>query len=150
MHTVSKLERSSAGSVHKAGALVLSLSVTTLIVACGSGSGGGVSSGGACASASAAEYLAQARVVFMGTMLPGRTASIDGRHILMSPARVRVTRYLKGTGPRLASVATGALPGNTANAECIEPQAGQRWKIYTSSGRMPYQTSICGGSKQMR
>jgi hypothetical protein len=65
MHTVSKLERSSAGSVHKAGALVLSLSVTTLIVACGSGSGGGVSSGGACASASAAEYLAQARVVFV-------------------------------------------------------------------------------------
>jgi hypothetical protein len=31
----------------------------------------------------------------------------------------------------------------------IEPIAGQRWKIYTTSKNMPYDTSVCGGSAPM-
>ncbi len=31
----------------------------------------------------------------------------------------------------------------------IQPQAGQRWTIYTASRSMPYQTSICEGTSVM-
>jgi hypothetical protein len=36
--------------------------------------------------------------------------------------------------------------GITGNEDGIEPKPGQRWKIYTPSQRMPFQTSICLGS----
>jgi len=69
--------------------------------------------------------------------------------VLASPARFRVVRYLKGSGPRVVTVAT-ALSGRgdavTADEDGIEPRAGQRWTIYTTSLRMPYASSICGGS----
>lgn len=55
----------------------------------------------------------------------------------------------QGSGPRVVTVTT-ALSGRgdavTANEDGIEPRAGQRWTIYTTSLRMPYATSICGGS----
>jgi uncharacterized protein with von Willebrand factor type A (vWA) domain len=86
-------------------------------------------------------------MVFVGTMLAGRTADLGGRRILVSPARVRVIRYLKGSGPSVVSVATGVSAGGVVNEDGIEPRAGQRWAIYAMTLRRPYQTSICDGTK---
>jgi hypothetical protein len=65
---------------------------------------------------------------------------------------MRVTRYLKGHGPRTVGVDTAITiePGGiTGNEDGIEPQAGQRWKIYTPSRRQPFATSICAGSARL-
>jgi len=126
------------------GMATISLLAAVLIVGCGSSHG---SSAGSCAELSPAQYLARARVIFVGIMLAGRTADVGGVRVLVSPARVRVMRYLKGGGPGIVTVATGVTSGNAVNEDGIEPQAGQSWKIYTLSQRMPYQTSICDGSK---
>jgi hypothetical protein len=94
-------------------------------------------------------YLATARIVFVGVMLPGATVRAGGRNVLVSPARVRVVRYLKGTGPSVVTVSTGVTrTGSTrvGSEDGIQPQAGERWRIYTTSQHAPYQTSICGGS----
>jgi hypothetical protein len=83
-------------------------------------------------------------------MLAGPTAEVNGRRVLVSPARVRVTRYLKGSGPAVISVVTGVTrAGRVVNADGIDPLAGQRWEIYTRSRQMPYQTSICDGTRAM-
>jgi len=127
--------------------IALLLPLTALITACAGSAH--VSTGGeaACASLSAAKQLASAQIAFLGTMLPGPTVKLGSQQVLLSPARVRVTRYLKGTGPAIVSVTTAVShAGDTANAEGIEPQPGQQWTIYTSSRHMPYQTSICDGS----
>ena len=66
-----------------------------------------------------------------------------------SPARFRVARYLKGSGPPVVTLQTAlTVKGDVVIAEedGIEPQVGQRWMIYTTSLPMPYQTSECGGS----
>jgi hypothetical protein len=80
-------------------------------------------------------------------MLAGRTADLGGHSVLLTPARVRVTRYLKGDGPNVVSVATGITSQNVVNEDGIEPLAGQHWTTYTRSRRMPYQTSICDGTQ---
>jgi hypothetical protein len=89
-------------------------------------------------------------MVFSGTMLSGPTADLGSHRVLVSPARVRVTRYLKGHGPKIVTVATAvARAGDSStivSEDGIQPQAGQHWMIYTSSPRAPYDTSICGGS----
>lgn len=132
-------------------ALVSCLSGVTLTACAGAGgSAGGSVSAGSCIGGTASAYLARARVAFIGTALPGPTIDAGSAGaVLASPARFRVVRYLKGSGPGVVTVAT-ALSGRgdavTANEDGIEPRAGQRWKIYTTSLRMPYVTSICGGS----
>ena len=136
---------------------VLAVPIAALAVACSNsthasseGSGNGTSAG-LCATATASEYFAAARIVFTGTMLPGPTAELGSHRVLASPARVAVIRYLKGDGPKTVTVATGVARdgdgGGAVSEDGIQPRAGQHWKIYTSSSRMPYDTSICGGSK---
>ena len=49
--------------------------------------------------------------------------------VIRSPAKVRVSRYVKGDGPEVVRVVTGVVSANFVNAEGIEPQAGQRWFI---------------------
>lgn len=127
-------------------AALLALPLAVVITACGS-SPSHQSSAGSCAANTAAGYFAGARIVFIGTMLAGGTADVGGHSVLVSPARVRVMRYLKGHGPGVVSVMTGVTPHNVVNEDGIEPLAGQHWRIYTQSRRMPYQTSICDGSK---
>jgi len=99
---------------------------------------------------SASAYLASARAVFIGTALDGPAAGAGSAGVvLLSPARFHVTRYLKGSGPRVVTVQTALTSQGstmTASEDGIQPRAGQRWKIYTTSLHMPYQTSICGGS----
>jgi hypothetical protein len=126
-------------------AAILALTPAAGIIACGSSSQG--SSGGSCAAGIPAGHFATARLVLFGMMLPGRTADLGGHRVLVSPARVRVIRYLKGGGPAVVSVVTGVTSGNVVNEDGIEPVAGQHWKIYTRSRRTPYQTSICEGTK---
>ena len=155
MRPYRKLERLATAPQRSAAcSVLLSLLVAALTVACGSSShvssenSSDESSGGVCASLSPSRYFAGARVVFMGTMLAGRTADLGGHRVLVSPARVRVTRYLKGSGPDVVSVATGVTrDGSVVNEDGIQPLAGQHWKIYTRSQRMPYQTSVCDGTR---
>lgn len=104
-------------------------------------------SGASCLPRTQSQYLAMARTVFEGYMLQG--PAIDGS--LASPAKLRVVRYLKGTGPQIVTVVTAATEsGNNVltSEDGIQPQAGQRWKIYTTTKSMPYQTSVCAGSSQ--
>jgi hypothetical protein len=127
--------------------IALLLPLTALMAACAGPARVSTSGDAACASLSPAKHLASAQIAFAGTMLPGPTVKLGGQQVLRSPARVRVTRYLKGTGPAVVSVTTAiSHAGDTANAEGIEPQPGQQWTIYTPSRHMPYQTSICDGS----
>jgi hypothetical protein len=125
-----------------------------LLMAAGCGGSGAstVSSGGSCAgpaSPSASRYLASATVAFVGVMLPGPDAEVGSSDALTSPARVRVVRWLKGNGPPVVTVSTGVVrngSGVAENEDSIMPAAGQRWIIYATSNKMPYQTSICFGS----
>jgi hypothetical protein len=113
----------------------------------GNTSGGGTGGAASCAYLTQPAYLAQARVVFVGTTLPGRTV-LDG--LLVTPARIRVSRYLKGSGPAVVTVQTAASPsGTTMNGEGIMARAGQRWVVYTISRQQPYATDVCSGSRQL-
>jgi hypothetical protein len=133
---------------------VLSLAAL-LLVSCGSSGGGGTggtSGGAACARLKPAQYLANARIAFFGTMLPGQSVKMDGSNVLVSPARVRVARYLKGRGPDIVTVTTAVTRAgstNVVNGDGIEAQSGQKWQIYTSSNHVPFETSICAGTKQL-
>ncbi len=105
--------------------------------------------GASCAVISPAAQFASAQLVFVGVMLPGPTVRVGGRRVLGSPARMRVTRYLKAHGPRTVRVDTAVTidsHGITGAEDGIEPQAGQRWKVYTQSRHQPFDTSICAGS----
>jgi hypothetical protein len=140
-----------AGSWLARPVIVAAAAAALLLAACG-GPGNDVGgAAGSCAAGSPPGYTQAARLVFTGTMLPGPAASVSGGSVLLSPARVRVARYLKGSGPGVVSVETGvtrAGDGVSIGEDGIQPQAGQRWTIYTASGSMPYETSICQGSFQ--
>jgi hypothetical protein len=93
--------------------------------------------------------LAGAKVAFIGVMLPGAAVKTGTGNVLVSPAKARVIRYLKGTGPSMVTIETGVRKSGgdvITNEDGIEPVAGQQWKIYTSSEHIPYQTSVCIGS----
>ena len=158
--------RAAAPRLTAAWAALLAGAIATLAVACTSaahvspegssseqvsseGSDTGTSAG-SCAAATSSEYFAAARTVFTGTMLPGPTADLGGHRVLVSPARVRVTGYLKGHGPKIVTVVTAVAragdSGTVVSEDGIQPWAGQHWTIYTSSPRAPYDTSTCGGS----
>jgi hypothetical protein len=66
---------------------------------------------------------------------------------------MRVSRYRKGSGPRIVKVDTAVTPvsnGVAVGAEGIEPLPGQRWRIYSGSSRQPLATSICSGSRRLK
>jgi hypothetical protein len=143
------------GRSPRAALALLIAPVAALAVACGSaaggtgGTGGSTGGGASCADRTPAQLLAGAKVVFVGTALPGRT--INGSHgLLVTPARMRVIRYLKGSGPAAVTVQTAVSPsGNGIGAEGVMAHPGQRWKVYSSSLHMPYPTSVCDGSHQV-
>ena len=106
-----------------------------------------------CVGLTPAQQFTNARIVVEGTMLRGRTLPVGSRQVLASPARMRVSRYMKGTGPRLVRVQTGvsvSRGGAAVSEDGIEPRPGERWRIYSSSSRQPFATSICAGSRQLR
>jgi hypothetical protein len=134
--------------------MILGAPVAATVSACGSSSNAGVTSGNgaSCASRSASAYLASAQIAFIGIMLPGPAASTGQGNVLISPARVRVTRYLKGSGPHIVTVITAVTRnGSTTsvNEDGIQAFPGQSWRIYGTTQHMPYMTSICAGSTQL-
>jgi hypothetical protein len=105
-----------------------------------------------CAGLTRAQEFAAAKVVFDGVMLPGATAP-GTNGVLASPARVRVTDYLKGKGPVVATVQTAIQTASggimRVSEDGIRPRAGERWRIDASSTTEPYATSICLGSRRL-
>jgi hypothetical protein len=80
-----------------------------------------------CVALTPAEQLARVRLVFVGLMLPGPSTRLGGRRVLGSPARARVTRYLKGHGPKTVRVDTAVRidpHGVTGREDGIEPRPG--------------------------
>lgn len=138
---------------HRSAAILAPLVAAVVVAGCASSPGPAATTaqGASCTSRSPAAYLALARVAFTGVMLSGPTVSIGQGSFLASPARVRVVRYLKGSGPPTVTVTTAATQANgtvVAAEDGIQPQAGQRWTIYTTTQNQPYQTSICLGSRR--
>lgn len=111
------------------------------------------SSAASCAGGTGAQERAHARLIFDAIALSGRSAPQSGT--LLSPARFRVSRYLKGHGPTVVMVQTavtaGARDGEYTEAEDgLRPHVGQRWRIYgqrTRSGVIT--TTICAGSRRL-
>jgi hypothetical protein len=107
-------------------------------------------SAASCVGRTPGQQFKAARIVFVGVTLSGPSASATGE--LLSPAKVRVVRYLKGHGPGTVRVETAIQrsgDGYVENSDGINPRAGQRWRIYSNSTRQPYSTSICDGSRRV-
>jgi hypothetical protein len=102
-----------------------------------------------CAGLTRGQQLAAARLVFSGRFLVGPTVRLDGRDVLVSPARMRLSRYIKGRGPKLVRVTTAVTARRLIAEDAIEAQAGERWVIYTDSRHGPYETSTCGRSRRL-
>lgn len=97
-----------------------------------------------CLPATDAERLAAADAVFEGLVVRG----------LDSPARLKVLRYIKGTGPKEVSVETGSLrnrDGTTTSTSIgIKPRRGETWLIYGLATRKGVViTSSCAGSRRL-
>lgn len=104
-----------------------------------------------CAALSVSQQFSGAAVILDGRMLAGQVVPGTGG-VLASPARVRVERYVKGTGPSVVSVVTGvtaAEGAQSATEDGIQPHAGERWQIFASSTSQPYETSLCAGTRPL-
>ena len=100
-----------------------------------------------CLRTTPAQQRARATVVFDGVALEGPTAT--------GIQRFRVTRYLKGRGPRIVRVSTGNVrrADGTGSVTSVSVVAGrgQRWRIYArGSAWRVVQTTICDGSRRLR
>jgi hypothetical protein len=98
-----------------------------------------------CIRMSPAEQRARADVIFDGVALEGPTAR--------GVQRFRVSRYLKGAGPRVVRVNTGNVrrPDGTGSVTSVSVVAarGQRWRIFArGSPRKVLRTSVCDGSRR--
>jgi LPXTG-motif cell wall-anchored protein len=93
------------------------------------------------------EQSRAAAVVFEGFALPG--PAVHG--VLVTPARFRITRYLKGDGPGVRLVATGirrSARGSVGHLSTgILPAQGEHWRIFGGPilGDI-VGTSVCAGS----
>jgi hypothetical protein len=93
-----------------------------------------------------AEQRARAHVVFDGVALEGATAT--------GIQRFRVTRYVKGRGPRIVRVSTGNIrrPDGTGvvTSVSIIVKVGQRWRIFARGlPRKVLRTNVCDGSRRL-
>jgi hypothetical protein len=92
-----------------------------------------------------AEKRARAHVIFDGVALEGPTAT--------GVQRFRVTRYLKGAGPRIVRVQTGTIQradgtGSTTSVALLV-ERGERWRIFArGSPSRVLKTSVCDGSRR--
>jgi hypothetical protein len=99
-----------------------------------------------CIPMTAAQQSARADVIFNGRALEGPTAT--------GIQRFRVTRYLKGRGPRIVRVDTMNIrradgSGSTTSVSLVV-KAGQRWRIFgRGSARKVVRSNVCGGSRRL-
>jgi hypothetical protein len=98
-----------------------------------------------CIPSTPAQQRARASVIFDGVVLEGPTAT--------GIQRFRVSRYLKGRGPKVVRVATGNIrrPDGTGSVTSVSIIAarGQKWRIFArGSAWRVLQTNVCDGSKR--
>jgi len=99
-----------------------------------------------CVPTTAAQQRARADVIFDGVALEGPTAT--------GVQRFRVSRYLKGNGPRVARVNTGhvrrADGTGTITSVSLDVSRGERWRIFArDSPRKILRSSACDGSRNL-
>lgn len=99
-----------------------------------------------CIRSTPAEQRARANVIFDGVALENATAT--------GVQRFRVTRYLKGAGPRIVRVDTGEIRradgSATLSTVSIHVERGERWRIYSrGSARRVLPTNSCEGSRRL-
>jgi hypothetical protein len=99
-----------------------------------------------CIPMTAAQQRARADVIFNGRALEGPTAT--------GIQRFRVTRYLKGRGPRIVRVDTmnirRADGSDSTTSVSLVVKAGQRWRIFgRGSARKVVRSNVCGGSRRL-
>ena len=98
-----------------------------------------------CLPSTPAQQRARADVLFDGVALEGPTAT--------GVQRFRVTRYLKGRGPAVVRVATGAIrrPDGTGSTTSVAlyVKKGERWRIFARGfSRKVLQSNVCDGSRR--
>ncbi len=148
-----------AGSIAAVGAKIITLSATATATS-GRSRGrphltdprrGQSATEASCVGLTQPEQRAAAKVIVIGRMLPGPAAHFQNHQVLLFPARMRVSRYLKGSGPRTVEVQTGVRLSSgqiQMQEDGILPSAGERWEILSSSRQMPLLSSICLGSRR--
>jgi hypothetical protein len=93
-----------------------------------------------CVQQSVAEQRARAEVIADGVIVAGEKPG---------EARLRVSRYLKGDGPRELAIAGAGGPGVVSSVD-IQPAAGERWRMLGRvSGAGTMVTTACDGSARV-
>jgi hypothetical protein len=103
------------------------------------------SANASCIRMTAAQQRAQADVIFDGVALAGPTA--------IGIQRFRITRYFKGSGPRVVRVNTGYItrPDGTGSVTSVSllVKRGEKWRIFAhGSARKVLRTTLCDGSRK--
>jgi hypothetical protein len=99
-----------------------------------------------CVPMTAAQQRARADVIFNAVALEGPTAT--------GIQRFRVTRYFKGSGPRVVRVNTTNIrrpdgSGSTTSVSLLV-RKGEKWRIYgQGSGRRTIRINVCDGSRRL-
>jgi hypothetical protein len=88
----------------------------------------------------------RADVIFVAVALDNPTAT--------GVQRFRISRYVKGTGPRIVRVGTGNIrradgTGSLTSVSIVALR-GQRWRIYArGSARRILRSNVCDGSRRI-
>jgi hypothetical protein len=99
-----------------------------------------------CVPQTPAQQRARAQVIFNGIALDAPTSS--------GIQRFRVTRYLKGTGPRIVRVDTGNVrrsdgTGSITSVSLVV-RRGEWWRIFArGSAAKVLRSSVCDGSRKL-
>lgn len=98
-----------------------------------------------CVAMTPAEQRARAQLIVDGVALEGPTVT--------GIQRFRVTRYLKGRGPRVVRVSTGTIRradgSGTITSVSIVVKRGERWRIFAQGNpRNVLRTTVCDGSRK--
>jgi hypothetical protein len=92
-----------------------------------------------------AQQRARADVIFDGIALEGPTRT--------GIQRFKVTRYLKGSGPRIVRVNTGYAKrpnGSVITSVSLFVKRNERWRIFArGSAKNVLQSSVCDGSRKL-
>jgi hypothetical protein len=104
------------------------------------------SAAASCVPVTAAQQRARADIIFDGVALDGPTTT--------GIERFRVTRYRKGTGPKIVRVRTGRKlypdgSGMTTSVS-IDAAQGETWRIFARRLRRGvFETNVCDGSRRL-
>ncbi len=99
-----------------------------------------------CIPTTAAQQRTRADVIFDGIALEGPTAT--------GVQRFRVSRYIKGSGPRVVRVSTGHIKRadgtGTITSVSLDVERNARWRIFArGSARRVLRSSACDGSRKL-